>query len=100
MQYQGMGLPLRIDPATLNMAQGLYARILIDVYLMKALLDRVLVKSSEVSFFVSIIYEQFPEVCIECDSVGYVYAQCKKNNLEMRTEVPKRKTQLQGGRQS
>lgn len=68
---------MRINPITLNMAHGFYARILVDVDLTKALPDRNLVKTTEVNFFASIAYKRLPEVCLGYGSIGYTYAQCR-----------------------
>lgn len=79
----GVGLPIKIDPLTLSLYHGLYARILVEVDLAKPITRRVLVTmkdasgDNEIEFFVEVVFENLPKFCEECKMVGHDVLGCK-----------------------
>lgn len=61
-----VGLPLKIDHATINKFQGLYSRVLVDIDISKRLSERIFAslkndkKDTNLNFFVTITYEKLP----------------------------------------
>lgn len=76
---RGAALPLRIDPQTLALSNGLLARVLVDIHLASSLPEKILVKRSELNFFVSVMYENLPHLCTGCGSIGHTIAECRKD---------------------
>lgn len=79
----GIGLPLKIDPLSLNLYCGMYARVLVDVDLTQPLPERILVKMIDIenrldiSFFVPVFYELLPKFCINCVAFTHSTDDCK-----------------------
>lgn len=64
-----VGFPLKIDPATLSLDIGIYARVLIDVDLSRSLPKRLLVKNKKKNFeffLYNVDYEKLPVFCYHC----------------------------------
>ena len=74
--------PLKIDQATLDGEFGHYARILIDVDLLKVLPINLLIERNGHSFFVDIEYGKLPEFCGHCHSVGHSVVNCRKQKAQ------------------
>lgn len=74
----GAGFPLKIDPRTLALEQGLYARVLIEVDIANPLPDKILVKNGKSDFVVRTEFERLPVYCTFCNSVGHGIENCNK----------------------
>lgn len=67
-------MPLKIDPLTLSLYQGQYARVLVDINMKNPLLERIIVKLQDensgidVSFYVMISYEKLPDFYAVCST--------------------------------
>lgn len=74
----------KIDPLTLNLAQGLYTIVLVEVDLAHPFPDKLLVsrknKAGKVKedFFVRVSYEALPKFCTECKIIGHDINFCMK----------------------
>lgn len=87
----GVGLPIKIDPLTLSLYHGLYARVLVEVDLSKPLPQKILVTKKDASnsnvfdFFVDIEVEKIPKFCECCQMIGHEMSNCrnKSDTLEM-----------------
>ena len=77
-----MGSPLKIDKATLDGDFSHFARIIIDVDLSKNLQDSIILERDDHSFLVDIEYENLPDFCSHCQSVGDVVINCCKFKSE------------------
>lgn len=77
---RGAGMPLKVDPLTLQRRSGLYCRVLLDVDLLNALPDKILVqrKSAGVEFFTNVVYEKLPQYCSYCGTIGHNVAICRR----------------------
>lgn len=81
----GVGLPIKIDPLTLSLYHGLFARILIELDLAKPLARRVLVTKkdqdscNEMEFFAEIELENLPKYCEQCRFIGHDAGSCRKD---------------------
>lgn len=51
-----IGLPIKIDPATLSMYQGLYARVLVNVDVSRRLPERILASLKNKRSHVNVIF--------------------------------------------
>lgn len=71
-----------IDERTLAIENGLYARILTDIDLSRALPGRILVKRQQLNFFVRLEYEKLPGICANCGAIGHVVESCRKRGGE------------------
>jgi len=58
---------------------GLFARVLIDIDLEKERLYKVLVERKGFAMFVDLNYEQIPEFCTSCRTIGHQMNNCRKN---------------------
>jgi hypothetical protein len=66
---------------------GHYARVLVDVNLSQELRFGVLVERKDFAFFVDIEYENLPDFCSYCSSIGHHADVCKKKR-ELVPKVP------------
>jgi hypothetical protein len=84
-----VGTPICLDAFSnkpmLERSFGHYARVLVDVNLLQELRFGVLVERKGFAFFVDIEYENLPEFCSYCSSIGHHADVCKKK----REPVPK-----------
>lgn len=82
----GVGLPFQIDPLTLSLYQGLYARVFVEIYCSKSLPEQILVTKKnaenqrEFEFFAKIEYETVPKFCVECEVIGHDEIGCRRLN--------------------
>ena len=76
---RGVGVPLKIDKATLDGNFGTFARILIDVDLSKELLEYLMIERLGHKFFIGITYENLPDFYKNCCAISHSIATCKKN---------------------
>lgn len=73
----GAGLLIKIDPITLDLYNGIYARVLVEVDLMKLLARRVLVTKknknsyNDFEFFVDVNFKTFLKYCEEISSFSW-----------------------------
>lgn len=80
----GIGLPIKIDPHTISLYQGIYARILIEVDMARPLPDRILItkrnqnSQNDFEFFVNLTYESLPKFCQQCGSIGHDLNACRR----------------------
>lgn len=77
-----MGTPICVDAVTskpaIERTFGHFARVLIDIDLSKELRYEVLVERKGYAFFVELEYENVPEFCDYCRSVGHHVSVCRK----------------------
>lgn len=78
-----MGTLLKIDHATLNLYQGLYTRVLIDIDISKKLPKHVLAflkmkKIRDMLVFIAISYEYLPKFYGGCRVLGHRDEECNK----------------------
>lgn len=79
---------MKIDDATINLFQGVYARLLVDVDISKWLPDKILAtlkaedKSFGVNFFVGVTYEYLPKFCSFCKLIGHGVMDYRKRSHE------------------
>jgi hypothetical protein len=82
----GIGSPLGTDSVTakpmLERTFGLYARVLVEIYLTKALRHKLLVERKGFAFYVDIEYENVPDYCTHCRTIGHHIDFCKKSRPE------------------
>lgn len=80
----GIGLPLKIDPHTISLYQGIYARILIEVDMARPLPDRILItkrnqnNQNDFEFFVNLMYESLPKYYQQCGVIGHELKDCRR----------------------
>jgi len=72
-----IGTPIDIDGPTRNHFFGHYARILVDIDLLKKAYDEVLVERDGFAFMVEIEYEWRPLFCHHCYSIGHNITTCR-----------------------
>ncbi|XP_019459895.1 PREDICTED: uncharacterized protein LOC109359652 [Lupinus angustifolius] len=75
----GIGTPISLDEATSNKSFGHFARVLVDVDLKGTLPNQILVEREGFAFFVNTEFENLPDFCIGCHSIGHMVAVCRKN---------------------
>ncbi|PON72885.1 Zinc knuckle CX2CX4HX4C [Parasponia andersonii] len=74
-----VGVPLKIDQATLNGDFGHFARVLMDIDLKNPLLDSIQVESGDECRFIYLSYERLPDFCFTCSSIGHVPSNYYRN---------------------
>ncbi|XP_057811444.1 uncharacterized protein LOC131025665 [Salvia miltiorrhiza] len=73
-----IGLPIKIDNASVEGQFGHFARILLEIDLALPLQESLLVNCDEGSFYVEFVYEQLPHYCTRCKITGHSIDKCKK----------------------
>nr|KYP56016.1 hypothetical protein KK1_002243 [Cajanus cajan] len=76
-----IGVPISIDTTTLNLLYGHFARVLVEINLEDYIPDQILVER-EKYFLVSLSFENLPEFCFSCGSIGHVAATCRKTMIK------------------
>ena len=76
---RAIGVPLRLDQTTVNGDYGHYARVLVDVDLKNPLLYQVEIDCEDECGFVTVEYENLPDFCTTCSSIGHPATRCKLN---------------------
>ncbi|XP_019433071.1 PREDICTED: uncharacterized protein LOC109339967 [Lupinus angustifolius] len=86
----GIGTPIALDEATNSRAFGHFAKVLVDINLKASLPDQILVEREEFAFFVYLEYENLPDYCLGCQTIGHLTYNCKKNGKNVfAEELPK-----------
>ncbi|KAF1888014.1 hypothetical protein Lal_00024025 [Lupinus albus] len=85
----GIGTPISLDAATNNRTFGHFAKVLVDINLKAKLLDQILVEREGFDFFVYIEYENLPEFCVSCQSIGHLASNCRRTNKREMVEDDK-----------
>ncbi|PON42039.1 Zinc knuckle CX2CX4HX4C [Parasponia andersonii] len=94
-----MGVPLKIDQATLNGDFGHFARVFMDIDLKNHLLDSIQVESRDEYRFVYLSYERLPNFCSTCSSIGHIPSNCYHNKLKEDKENITKKSEQSGPKQ-
>jgi len=81
-----VGTPIDIDGPTRNRTFCHYARILVDIDLLKKAYDEVLVERDGYAFMVEIQYERRPLFCHHCYSIGHNISNCRWLNPQAAKE--------------
>ena len=76
---RAIGVPLKIDQATINGDFGHFSRVLIDIDLKSPLLNTIQLEWGEECRFINPFYENFPDFCSTCSSIGHFAAHCFYN---------------------
>jgi len=74
---RGIGTPLSLDDHTMRNNRGLFARVLVDIYLLSPLPDELFVEGSDVAFVTDVEYEWLPPFCSHYKMIGHELAQCR-----------------------
>ncbi|XP_019414619.1 PREDICTED: uncharacterized protein LOC109326388 [Lupinus angustifolius] len=82
----GIGTPISLDEATHTRSFGHFARVLVELNLKTNLPEQILVEREGFAFFVSIKYENLPNFCQGCQTIGHMVAQCRRNNKNQDSE--------------
>jgi len=67
----GIGTPLSLDDHTMRKNRGLFARVLVDIYLLSPLLDQLFVECSDFAFVADVEYEWLPPFFSHCKMIGH-----------------------------
>ncbi|XP_026410386.1 uncharacterized protein LOC113305579 [Papaver somniferum] len=96
-----LGEPVKVDEATLNFENGLYARVLIKIDLAKKITKKLWIKTKFGGFMQSFLLTKLPKFCNHCKIVGHVQAECRvktssevkssNNHVQQRTATPNNK---------
>ena len=84
---RAIGVPLRLDQATINGDFGHYARVLVDIDLKHPLLYQLEVDSNGECGFVNVEYENISNFYTTCSSIGHPATCCKLNQLKEDKDV-------------
>ncbi|KAK2662295.1 hypothetical protein Ddye_000869 [Dipteronia dyeriana] len=92
---KGIGVPLRLDKATIDGDFRHYARVLVDVDMSTLLPSSVLLEKDEIhSSFISVEYENLPSFCSICSSIGHLPCSCRWNKSKVPTANIGKSSQL------
>ncbi|XP_019447216.1 PREDICTED: uncharacterized protein LOC109350434 [Lupinus angustifolius] len=91
----GIGTPLSLDGATSNRTFGHFSKVLVEIDLKIELPNQILVEREGFAFFVGIEYENLPEICTGCSSIGHLLAQCRRVTKKSVDESSKAKAKSQ-----
>lgn len=73
---------------TIKNTLGHYARVLVDIDLVKPIQDQILVEREGFAFLVGIEYEFLPSFCMACSMIGHSIVECRRI-LDLNKEVLK-----------
>jgi len=73
---RGIGTHLSLDDHTMRNNRGLFARVLVDIYLLSPLPDEFFIEGSDFAFVTGMEYEWLPPFCSHCKMIGHELAQC------------------------
>ncbi|EEF41127.1 hypothetical protein RCOM_0977490 [Ricinus communis] len=90
---RSIGIPLRIDHATLKDDLGHYARILIDVYLSHELPSTLMIEREGKKLWIETSYKNLPTFRHTCQSIGHESYECH-HNRKTPPEADKKSTRL------
>ncbi|XP_019427097.1 PREDICTED: uncharacterized protein LOC109338760 [Lupinus angustifolius] len=88
---RGLGTPISLDEATTSRSFGHFARILVDIDLKGSLPNQILVEREGFAFFVYVEYENLPEFCSGCQSIGHLLSNCRRNKKDIGVDASKPK---------
>ncbi|CAK8537766.1 unnamed protein product [Lathyrus sativus] len=90
-----VGIPLCTDSASnrccFERSFGHFVRVLVDLDLNSDIRYKVLVERSGFAFFVDLEYENLPEFCKHCNSIGHSLEKCKHRGDEGESGAQKQK---------
>ncbi|KAL2327418.1 hypothetical protein Fmac_020845 [Flemingia macrophylla] len=75
---KGVGAPLALDRITAARELGYFARILVDMDLLGAFPEQILVERKGFAFVVDITYEQIPDLCTNFHNIGHNIQSCQR----------------------
>ncbi|XP_019433746.1 PREDICTED: uncharacterized protein LOC109340495, partial [Lupinus angustifolius] len=84
----GIGTPISLDDATTNRTFGHFAKVLVDINLKAQLPNQILVEREGFAFFVNIEYENLPEFCNGCQTIGHMISNCRRVKKKVHAEGP------------
>ncbi|KAK3189466.1 hypothetical protein Dsin_029027 [Dipteronia sinensis] len=84
---KGIGVPLRLDKATIDGDFGHYARVLVDIDMFALLPSLVLLERDKFhSSFILVEYENLPSFCFICSSIGHLPGSCHWKKSKVPTD--------------
>lgn len=83
-----LGKPIRVDYATNHITRARYARVCVEINLLKPLLSKVWIGNH----WQTILYENLHSLCFLCGRIGHLKNQC----LEFKGKVPMEQSVLHG----
>lgn len=92
----GVSVSIKIDPLTLSLYHGMFARILVAVDLSKLLTRRVLVTMKEqtsgldIEFFADVEFESIRKYCVHCNVIGHEAMECRNGARLFINQEPQR----------
>lgn len=92
---RSIGIPLKIDSQTLDGEFGHFARVLVDIDLLKPIQETVRADTDDSKVWVFLKQEELPKLCTTCQAIGYSSAQCRRNK---RPEDLQENTMRQAGK--
>ncbi|KAK2653174.1 hypothetical protein Ddye_013030 [Dipteronia dyeriana] len=95
----GIGVPLKVDKTTLEWDLGYYAHVLIDVDVSTTLTETLMLERNGGCLFISGFYENLPDFCNSCNSIGHHASRCHWNN-QYKTDDKKRASSRQSSGRS
>lgn len=76
---KGIGEFSQVDSATLDRDYGHFARIAVDVDLASSLPSKIGVEKEDKQIWVDLEYENLPDFCKICSSIGHAWRDCRRN---------------------
>lgn len=82
----GIKLPIKIDPLTISLYHGMYARILVETDMARPPSEIILVKKinhknyNDFKFFMDLEYETLPKFCQNCGIIGHDLKNCRRSD--------------------
>lgn len=73
-----LGEPLKLDAATLSLSRPSVARICVEIDLRNPLPSRIWIGLGQSGFWQPVSYENLPEYCFDCHSLGHAQPDCGK----------------------
>ncbi|XP_026384947.1 uncharacterized protein LOC113280550 [Papaver somniferum] len=82
---RALGVPVKVDDATLNYQSGYYARVLVEIDLAKTIPNKLWIITKYGCFSRSVVLTNLPKFCWKCKIVGHQHSECI---IKTQTEKP------------
>ncbi|XP_026383601.1 uncharacterized protein LOC113279106 [Papaver somniferum] len=79
--------PVKVDEATLNFENGLYARVLVNIDLAKKVPHKLWIKTKFGGFMQDVMLTKLPKFCQNCKIVGHLLSECRVKKVSQESSI-------------
>ncbi|XP_026398985.1 uncharacterized protein LOC113294824 [Papaver somniferum] len=87
-----LGDPVKVDEATLNFENGMFARVLINIDLAKKIPHKLWIKTKFGGFMQDVVLTKLPKFCQNCKIVGHLLSECRVKKVSQEANILQKNT--------